>query len=582
LPRTILLADDSVTAQNMGRRILTDAGYEVITVNNGSAALKKIHDNPPDLVVLDVYMPGYGGLEVCQRLKESGETARIPVLLSVGKMEPFKIEEARRVRADGHIIKPFEASELLAALTRLEDRIVPLPDSAKGRGKKSEKKFEEKKSQERKSRFWQMGSDPMADAAPDPSGEIARLAELKRRQQVNEKEEEKENAPEQAPEPHIEAVSAPPATPAAAAPENAAAVEATAATAPPREFAPYAAERRSEEPAPEDQSPVTFASANLDQGATHDLTQDTVQAAEPAPGAEVELPETTASASASAPGLESSDQESPRAGEAASIEAASMPAAATEVASPEVASTETSSVAATRNDNPQDPSTPQPGRPRWVAENVALSREEASLVLDREMEKAQGAACAAESETRNEVPTSAEPAPVTSAAPHEMPPAVAEATASAAAEVQQSGAAFAAAASASFSASASAVSAVSREEAAATAGSETEPHVGYEAAAAWENWQQIRDRVLSTHDTEAIAKSVAEVAQACIVSTCDTATPTSPVTPAPVEGSHSASSGAPADSAQELGHEALASIVDSVLADLKPRLMQEIARKLKK
>ena len=41
MPRTVLLADDSVTAQNMGRRILTDAGYEVITVNNGSAALKK-------------------------------------------------------------------------------------------------------------------------------------------------------------------------------------------------------------------------------------------------------------------------------------------------------------------------------------------------------------------------------------------------------------------------------------------------------------------------------------------------------------------------------------------------------------
>ena len=105
MARTVLLADDSVTAQNMGRRILTDAGYDVITVNNGSAALKKIHENHPDLIVLDVYMPGYGGLEVCQRLKESGETMRIPVLLSVGKMEPFKADEAKRVRADAHIVK---------------------------------------------------------------------------------------------------------------------------------------------------------------------------------------------------------------------------------------------------------------------------------------------------------------------------------------------------------------------------------------------------------------------------------------------------------------------------------------------
>ena len=100
MARTVLLADDSVTAQNMGRRILMDAGYEVITVNNGSAALKKIHESQPDLIVLDVYMPGYGGLEVCQRLKESAETQKIPVLLTVGKMEPFKTDEAKRVRAE--------------------------------------------------------------------------------------------------------------------------------------------------------------------------------------------------------------------------------------------------------------------------------------------------------------------------------------------------------------------------------------------------------------------------------------------------------------------------------------------------
>ncbi len=125
MARKILLADDSVTAQNMGRKILADAGYDVITVNNGSAALKRIAEIKPDLIVLDVYMPGYSGLEVCQRLKESAETSHIPVLLTVGKLEPFKPEEARRAKADAHIVKPFEASELLTAITRLEDRVVP-------------------------------------------------------------------------------------------------------------------------------------------------------------------------------------------------------------------------------------------------------------------------------------------------------------------------------------------------------------------------------------------------------------------------------------------------------------------------
>ena len=131
MARKILLADDSVTAQNMGRKILADAGYEVIAVNNGSAALKKIAELKPDLVILDVYMPGYSGLEVCQRLKESQETARIPVLLSVGKLEPFKPEEAQRVRADGFIVKPFEASELLSALSKLEDKVVPRAEPTK-------------------------------------------------------------------------------------------------------------------------------------------------------------------------------------------------------------------------------------------------------------------------------------------------------------------------------------------------------------------------------------------------------------------------------------------------------------------
>ena len=125
MARKILLADDSVTAQNMGRKILTDAGYEVVTVNNGSAALKKIAEGKPDLIVLDVYMPGYSGLEVCQRIKENRETARIPILLTVGKLEPFKPEEARRARADAFVVKPFEASELLSALTKLEDKIIP-------------------------------------------------------------------------------------------------------------------------------------------------------------------------------------------------------------------------------------------------------------------------------------------------------------------------------------------------------------------------------------------------------------------------------------------------------------------------
>jgi CheY-like chemotaxis protein len=122
-----LFADDSVTAQNMGRKILTEAGYDVVAVSNGAAAVKKIAEQKPDIIILDVYMPGYSGLEVCEKVRGSMETLKTPVLLTVGKMEPYKPEDGNRVKADGVIVKPFEASDLLAIVKRFEERIAQAP-----------------------------------------------------------------------------------------------------------------------------------------------------------------------------------------------------------------------------------------------------------------------------------------------------------------------------------------------------------------------------------------------------------------------------------------------------------------------
>jgi CheY-like chemotaxis protein len=123
----ILFADDSVTAQNMGKKILTEAGYEVVAVSNGAAAVKKIAEQKPDIIILDVYMPGYSGLEVCEKVRGSMETMKTPVLLTVGKLEPYKPEDANRVKADGVIVKPFEASDLLAIVKKFEERISQVP-----------------------------------------------------------------------------------------------------------------------------------------------------------------------------------------------------------------------------------------------------------------------------------------------------------------------------------------------------------------------------------------------------------------------------------------------------------------------
>ena len=130
MPLKILFADDSMTAQNMGTKILAEAGYEVVAVSNGAAAMKKIAEHKPDIVILDVYMPGYNGLEVCEKLRSSMATLNTPVLLTVGKMEPYRSEDANRVKADGIIIKPFEASDLLSIIKKLEERIAPPPPIA--------------------------------------------------------------------------------------------------------------------------------------------------------------------------------------------------------------------------------------------------------------------------------------------------------------------------------------------------------------------------------------------------------------------------------------------------------------------
>ena len=123
----ILFADDSMTAQNMGKKILSDAGYDVVAVSNGAAAVKKIAEQKPDIIILDVYMPGYSGLEVCEKVRGSLDTLKTPVLLTVGKLEPYKPEDANRVKADGVIIKPFEASDLLAIVKKFEERIGQAP-----------------------------------------------------------------------------------------------------------------------------------------------------------------------------------------------------------------------------------------------------------------------------------------------------------------------------------------------------------------------------------------------------------------------------------------------------------------------
>jgi CheY-like chemotaxis protein len=109
----ILLADDSPHAQRMGERILRDEGHEVITVSDGLVAMLRLKDLQPDVVIADISMPEVSGYELCEYIKNNGGA---PVFLTAGAVEPVDDAEVSRVRADGVLKKPFEASLLLDAI----------------------------------------------------------------------------------------------------------------------------------------------------------------------------------------------------------------------------------------------------------------------------------------------------------------------------------------------------------------------------------------------------------------------------------------------------------------------------------
>lgn len=115
----ILLADDSITIQKVVNLTFTDEGINVVTVGNGELALRKLGEDAFDLVLADIFMPGRNGYEVCEYVKTSPQFADIPVLLLVGAFEPFDKSEAARVRADGHLTKPFESRILVETVKRL-------------------------------------------------------------------------------------------------------------------------------------------------------------------------------------------------------------------------------------------------------------------------------------------------------------------------------------------------------------------------------------------------------------------------------------------------------------------------------
>jgi CheY-like chemotaxis protein len=114
----ILVADDNSNIQKMVTLALKDQGMDVVAVGNGEAAVRKISDIVPDLVLADVFMPVRNGYEVCQYVKTDPKLSHIPVILLVGAFDPLDEQEAQRVGADGVLKKPFVPPDPLISMVK--------------------------------------------------------------------------------------------------------------------------------------------------------------------------------------------------------------------------------------------------------------------------------------------------------------------------------------------------------------------------------------------------------------------------------------------------------------------------------
>ena len=119
---TILIADDDRDILDLVAFKLSAAGHELITATDGASALTEARRAVPDIVVLDVAMPGMSGLDVCRELRAEPITRGIPVILLTARGQVSDVEAGFDVGADDYIVKPFSPRELQSRVTALLNR----------------------------------------------------------------------------------------------------------------------------------------------------------------------------------------------------------------------------------------------------------------------------------------------------------------------------------------------------------------------------------------------------------------------------------------------------------------------------
>ena len=118
-PKRILLVDDYPDALEIWGLYLRSLGYDVVTADNGLEAVERAHESAPDIIVLDLELPGMTGFEAAVRLRQSPQTAAIPLIAATGYSHVKQLDQARESGFDSIVVKPCEPSALVAEIERL-------------------------------------------------------------------------------------------------------------------------------------------------------------------------------------------------------------------------------------------------------------------------------------------------------------------------------------------------------------------------------------------------------------------------------------------------------------------------------
>jgi len=114
LPDKILVVDDEADILDLAKMILEGEGYQVVVASDGEEALQKADSQEPDLILLDVVMPGRSGFEVCRTLKTQSKTKPIPVVMFTALGREVDRKLGKDAGAEGYIVKPFTQEALVA------------------------------------------------------------------------------------------------------------------------------------------------------------------------------------------------------------------------------------------------------------------------------------------------------------------------------------------------------------------------------------------------------------------------------------------------------------------------------------